>query len=109
MITIYGASDDLVEVEGCEGADQFYVLGSAKEGEVCWRANLVGPGATEQMAVGAIYNGCWHLVVGQPLEDVLFPEWPLTITQHESGYSVLLSIDAPAGTRLDDVWPKAED
>jgi hypothetical protein len=34
MITIYGASDDLVEVEGCEGADEFNVYG---DGKLMWR------------------------------------------------------------------------
>ena len=47
MITIYGASDDLVEVEGCKGA-----------GEFCtddWQGELVAPDGS-QMRVYARYD-----------------------------------------------------
>lgn len=107
MITIYGASDDLVEVDGCEGADEFGSYGY--EGTaVHWRGDFIAPGGgtiPEQLRVYAIYDGCWHFSLGQVLEDVPLPPWPATFTQHERGDSVLLSIDAPPGTRLDNVWP----
>jgi hypothetical protein len=101
MITIYGASDDLVEVDGCEGADEFNTEHFV--------ANLVGPGAIDQMTVTCWFapNGCWYVGVGQVDEDVQLPAWPVSITQAPAmnpanpGYSALLSIDAPAGTRLD--------
>jgi hypothetical protein len=109
MITIYGASDDLVEVDGCEGADEFGAYGS-KANEVNWHGDLVAPGtgAAEQMRVTAIYDGCWHFAIGQVDEDVPLPPWGTGIGQHpEVSYSALLSIDAPAGTRLTNIWPAA--
>lgn len=109
MITIYGASDDLVEVGGCEGADEF---GAGVDGR--WQADLVAPGGTEQMRVHCWYDdgGCWQVGVGQVLEEVQLPAWPVSITQAPAmntgnpGYSALLTIDAPEGTRLENVSPQ---
>lgn len=110
MITIYGASDDLVEVDGCEGADEFGSYGY--EGTaVHWRGDFIAPGGgtiPEQLRVYAIYDGCWHFSVGQVDENVKFPPWFITIRQDlrdESECSVVLAIDAPPGTRLDNIWP----
>jgi hypothetical protein len=96
-ITIYGTNDELIEVEGCEGADEFH--GTE------WSADIVGPGAIEQMHVTVWFpdNGCWQVGVGQVDEAIQLPLWPVTISQHESGYSALLTIEAPAGTRLDNI------
>jgi hypothetical protein len=113
MITIYGYSDDLVEVEGCEGADEF---GPGSDDR--WQGDLVAPGGTEQMRVHCWFDadGCWQVGVGQPIEDCQLPAWPITITQKphamqaqtgQLGYSAQLSIDAPEGTRLTNVQPKA--
>jgi hypothetical protein len=107
MITIYGASDDLVEVGGCEGAGEF--------GTDCWQGDLIAPeGANSptfprgQMRVHCWYDddGCWQVGLGQVNEDAPLPSWPVTITQAAAmnpdnpGYSALLTIDAPEGTRL---------
>lgn len=111
---IYGASDDLVEVDGCEGADEFNVYGG--DGKVIWQGDFVGAGATEQVRVYAIYDGCWHFSVGQVDEDVKLPRWPIRFEQGDEdwgslkagpGYSVVLLIDAPAGVRLTNVKPEA--
>lgn len=99
MITIYGASDDLVEVEGCEGADEF----NADD----WFGDLIAPDGS-RMRVVAEYkaHGCWLVGVVQVDEKYQLPGWPVTITQAPAmnpdnpGYSVLLSIDAPEGTKL---------
>lgn len=109
MITIYGASDDLVEVEGCEGADEFYAA-SVKDGEVCWHGRLIAldGDVREQLCVRAIFDGCWHFAVGQVDESLPLPAWPLTFrqgTKEEAEYSVVLAVDAPEGTRLIDIWP----
>jgi hypothetical protein len=108
MITIYGASDDLVEVEGCEGADEFCTDS--------WQADLVLD-AANQMRVWCWYDidGCWQVGVGQTDESVQFPAWPITITQAPAmnpanpGYSVLLSIDAPEDTKLVNIKPEREE
>lgn len=107
MITIYGASDDCVEVEGCEGADEFYTPGQG-----AWQGDLVAPGGTEQLRVRAEYDpdgsGCWVISVSQTDESVPFPAWGTSVEQHPSGYSTLVSIDAPAGTRLTNVKPEPQ-
>jgi hypothetical protein len=114
MITIYGASDDLVEVEGCIGADKFGVYG---DGKLLWRGDLVSPDEGK-LRVHAIYDGCWHFAVGQADEDIPIPPWPVSFTQGGLApaapgdeadpyprYSVVLRIDAPEGTQLRNLWP----
>jgi len=109
-ITIYGASDDLVEVEGCEGDGEF-----SPDSVDRWQGDLVAPGAAEQMRVHCWYDGCWQVGLGQTIEDVQLPPWPVTITQAPAinpatpGYSALLTIDAPEGTRLTNVKPEPEE
>ncbi len=95
-ITIYGASDDLIEVAGCKGADEFNAYGNAL---AMWGGDLIAPDGT-QLRVYAIYDGCWHFSVGQVDEDVRLPSWPVAIEQEERGYSTRLRIEAPDGTRL---------
>lgn len=101
-IKIYGASDDLVEVEGCKGADEF---NSYERGPLMWRGELLGP-TGNPMRIHAIFEGCWSFAVGQCDEELPMPDWPIRITQHDDPrYSVLLEIDAPEGTELVNVWP----
>ncbi len=115
MITIYGYSDDLVEGEGCEGADEF-----SPDKNDRWQGDLVGPDPTQQLRVHCWFDddGCWQVGVGQPLEECQMPPWPLTITQRphtmqartgQLGYSLQLNIDAPEGTRLTSVRPSDEE
>lgn len=107
MIRFYGASDDLIEVEGCEGADEF---NSYEKGPVMWRGDLVAPGGTDQVRVHALYDGCWSFALGQVMDGHPLPEWPVTVRQHtNTDYSTLVEIDAPEGTRLANTWPSAEE
>ncbi len=100
-----GASDDLIEVEGCEGADEF---NSYERGRAVWHGELFD--GTDMMRIHAIYDGCWSFAVGQCDESEPLPNWPVRIGQHDDpGYSTLLEIDAPVGTRLVNVWPVRED
>lgn len=110
LIVIFGVTDDLVEVSGCEGADEFDVGLAGR-----WQADLVAPGGTEQMRVHCWYDdGCWQVGVGQVLEECQLPLWPVSIAQAPAmnpanpGYSAMLSIDAPEGTRLENIRPKPE-
>ncbi|WP_166344978.1 hypothetical protein [Phytoactinopolyspora limicola] len=101
-ILIYGASDDLVEVQGCRGAEEFSHYDQGP-----WRADLIAPNG-EQMRVHVLFDGCWHVAVGQVDEDVPLPQWPLRFEQGQRGdgspgYSVVLCVDAPDGTRLTNV------
>jgi hypothetical protein len=115
MITIYGFSDDLVEVEGCEGAGEF-----SGDGNDRWQGDLVGPDVKEQLRVHCWFDddGCWQVGAGQTIEDCQMPPWPVTITQKphamhdrtgQLGYSLQLNIDAPRGTRLTNVKPARDD
>lgn len=107
MITIYGASDDLVKVDGCEGAGEFSAYDD-------WAADLIAPDGSRVRAYFRYEdNGCWSAGVGQASEEHQLPFWTLSITQAPAmnpgkpGYSALLTIDAPGGTRLARIHPKA--
>lgn len=102
-VTFYGASGDLVEVDGVEGADEF---GAYSSDPLRWHGDLIAPGGTDAMRVYAIYDGCWHFSVGQADEIAPFPEWPVRIRQHtHKDHSVRLEIDVPDGTRLTNIHP----
>lgn len=116
MITIYGHSDDLVEVDGAVGAspEEFDVYSATK---LKWRADFIAPSddlAADRLRVYALYDGCWHFSVGQVDEDHQLPPWPVAIQQKVAmspdnpGYSVLLAIDAPEGTRIRNIWPAVD-
>lgn len=100
MIRIYGASDDLVEFEGCKAADEIgrydkdvhFVIGDPE----------AKPGRDASgLRVWMHYSdlGVWAASVLQLEEDVPIP-WPVTIRTGEPsrGYSVIVEIDAPKDT-----------
>lgn len=90
----YGASDDLIEVTGVKGGDEFNAYGS-KDG-IHAKFNLGG-----KMRIYAIYDGCWMFAIGQVDEDILLPDWPITITQsREVPYSTQLEIVVPDDVKL---------
>lgn len=98
-ITVYGASDDLVEVARCDGADEF--------NSDDWMGDLIAPdGSPMRLYARYEVTGCWSVGVSQVTEEFQLPGWPVTITQAPAmnpdnpGYSVLLTVDAPEGTRL---------
>lgn len=97
-ITIYGTSDDLVEVEiqgeyGQEGVE----LDAYDRGQtIC----LTIPDETG-MRVYAEYSptdlggGVWMIGVAQLGEDKPIPDWPIRYLTAENGYSPALVIEAP--------------
>ncbi len=90
----YGASDDLIEIEGVKGADEFGAYNSSS-GNVVNATFILGA-----IAVYAIYGegGTWAFAVGRIDEDVPLPNWPIRLrqgTEEESTYSVVLEIDVP--------------
>lgn len=95
-ILIYGASDDLVEVVGCDGADEFSAY------DQVWRADLVGPDGA--MRLHALYDSCWHIAVGQVDDGAPLPEWPCRLARPGlrgvPPYSTGLIVEAPEGTKL---------
>lgn len=83
-LKFYGASDDLFE---CEGA--------IRE-EICVYSN---PGvyhvkSTEgEVLITACYTqeGCWAIGLAQVSKESIIPAWPASFSQHERGYSVVLT------------------
>ncbi|EOD9926509.1 hypothetical protein PAG72_23955 [Klebsiella pneumoniae] len=92
-LKFYGASDDLFE---CDGA--------IRE-EICMYSN---PGVYHlkssegEMLIIACYTdeGCWAIGVGQVNEETHLPAWPASYSQHERGYSVVLTLQVPDDTEL---------
>lgn len=78
-VTIYGASDDCIEIDGCKGADEFY----ANAGDVAGCFDFVSQSTMGRMRVYAIYDGCWHFSFGQGEEGDTDPQWLITTTWEE--------------------------
>lgn len=95
ILKFYGASDDLFEVEGaireeigCFDKPGVYHLKSA-EGEILVVAHY-----------GIGNAAAWSVGLCQVDEGVPVPAWPVTYSMHESGYSVLLTMEVPDDTHL---------
>lgn len=90
----YGVSDDLVEVEGVKGADEFGVYATESRYRGCW--NLGG-----RLRVHAVYDGCWSFAVGQVDESIPLPDWPVRLKWPGGrGYSTRLEIDVPDDVKV---------
>ena len=112
-VKIHGSSDDLVDVTGCVGADEFdcYQSGPLTPGPLMWRGDLMAPDGSG-MRVYGIYDGCWHFSVGKVSEDVPLSTWPIRFPTDDlpNYYTTVLAIDAPEGTMITNIWPtKAKD
>lgn len=106
-IRIYGASDDLIEVEGDGITDEF---NSYEKGHAMWRGDLRAPDG-DVLRAHAVFSddGCWSIALGQAYEATPLPTWPVTIARHpQMSYSTMVEIDAPQGTVLENVWPGGE-
>jgi len=99
-LRMYGHSDDLVEVEGIAGADEYSATG--------WRDiasaatfRLLGP--EHSCRIHAIYDdrGCWSFAVAPFEEGCQLPPWPVRLSLSERGHSTVLEMDVPTGTRID--------
>lgn len=98
-ITIHGASDDLVEIDGdVEGADEYGVGLSGH-----WEGVIDAPGGdTARLYVDYRSTGTWTVALGQYEEDYSLPDWPTTTTvdTNRCPYSVLMTIELPEGSRI---------
>lgn len=92
MIKVYGASDDLVEIEG----DVRDEIGSTGGGQVIIGDEAGGIRIVAKYAV-AKGIGVWRLGVEPIDEDVPVP-WPVRVEQTERGYSLAVIVDCPPGT-----------
>ena len=104
-INIYGASDDLIEVEGAHtNVDE---EGNETDGEFdAYGGSNVIVGfldIAKRVRVACIYNGVWsfapgaHFANAHTADDESLPVgWSFRITQHpQVGYSALLEITLP--------------
>ncbi len=94
-ILISGSSDDLVEIEGVEGADEFS-LGTGDG----WTGILEAPnGETALVYVDYRPGGTWTVALGQFEEDYKLPAWPQSFVA-DGGYSVVATVEVPDGTTI---------
>jgi hypothetical protein len=81
-LTIYGASDDLIEIEGdVKGADEY----PAED------ATFVIGG----LEVRVTFDGEWWIACKPVDEDFAIACENIVLTQHEKGYSMQLDMDVP--------------
>ena len=92
-LRIYGASDDLVEIEGAVDAE-------INTGEPCaiQIGDRSGLCTLVVMAYGDMGEAVWTAKVAPLDEDI--PMHEVRLGLHSSGYSVLVEIDVPQGTRI---------
>jgi hypothetical protein len=103
MLRIYGASDDLVELDGivydelgAYNSHRVITVGDDKGG-----LRVIAEYAPKHIKTGA---GVWRLSVEPIEEDVPCP-WPVRV--EVKGYSTHIVIDCPEGTPV--TWEKDED
>lgn len=105
MIRIYGASDDLVEVEadGPDRGDEY----DAGAGGVCLLVGTEDAGVRVHMIYGA--RGTWKATIDLVDDQKPIP-WPVRVENapvngtNEGPYSVMACIDCPIGTPWKKVW-----
>lgn len=108
IVTFSGASDDLVEVDGCKGADEFNCYQSGS-GPIHWVGELRW--GDDSLRVIALYDGMWSFAVartpdGHDGDGLDLPEWSVSITNSsECAYSTRLAVEAPADVRLEQIYP----
>jgi hypothetical protein len=95
-IRFYGASDDLLEIEGAITEEVSDVNGRIE-------VMLTGPEYGAMFIVAEFSpGGVWMLGCSQADEDHPLP-WPVRVVPGDTGtchYSVVLVVDAPAGAEL---------
>lgn len=101
-VTFYGSSDDLVEIDGIKGADEFNVYEQINAFEVI--TGVIGE--ETGLRVLAIYDndGTWSFAVALLGEGIELPDWEMELlspNQHEmNNYSTMLSIEVPDDARV---------
>lgn len=107
FVTFYGASDDLIEVEGAlKGCDEYN--GEKARFQVC--------GLIVTVEFGSTTNGCWSVTVGQVAEgsggDARVVSLAPRVRDYgpdagEVGYSMALTLEVPAGEPVRLLEPEA--
>jgi len=105
IISVYGASDDAVVVKGCTGDGEY----DTYEYQLVWRGDFTAPSGQTLRVHGLFTDGAWSFATGPADGTAPMPNWPIRTIPHPARtYTALLLIDAPAGTRLENVWPAYE-
>lgn len=104
-----GGSDDLVDITGCEGADEFNVHpGSGPVGYAGTWA-VVDPETNDGIRVHAFFDrqGVWSFAVAQMEDEDPIPPWEITILQSDDGrpddpryYSTQVVIRSPGRLKV---------
>lgn len=92
MMRIYGVSDDLVEIEGVDGGDEYGAFDRVTRIEI-------GDRESGGLIVEMEYreNGCWAATAIPLADDVAIP-WPVRVVLGGRGYSAQIEIDCQRDT-----------
>ena len=94
-LTVYGASDDLIEFEGIKGCDEFMAYG-----DIGIMGEFIVTGDGDQLRIIAIYDGCWSFAIAPVDEDIPLPSWPVKYSLNDRGYSTFMEIEVPDNSTL---------
>jgi len=113
-ITMYGASDDLVEINGGAWYDGGWTAGDEEYGAFDGLDMFALDEAdVPRLRVSAIYSrsGCWGFAVGLLDEERPWPDgWEATIRQSK-GHSTVLVLSGPdlKGIITEDTWEERQE
>lgn len=98
-LKIYGASDDLVEVEGAL-RDEFNADSNSR-----WVGEVIAPNGDGLLVTAAyLHAGVWALGVGPTDEGAFLPAWDIRVTNcDDNDYSAMLVITVPDATVIREV------
>ena len=106
-ITIYGASDDLIEIEGSTLPEPDEFSPAPKNPGV---VKIEDPdGGRLLVFVQYAANNlspCWMIGLSQVDDEDLLPHWPIRWSITERGYSMKLEIDLPDGSVITKELPR---
>jgi len=97
VLTVFGSSDDLIELDGIEGADEF------NDTSGTWTGVIEAPdGDTALLYVDYRNNGTWTVALGLWEEDYTLPAWPVEVVSGTefNSYTTLAKITVPDGTTV---------
>lgn len=118
-IKIYGASDDLFEIDTDHRKDEPDEIGcyDAPAAVKITADGEMGGGSNGLIVFGLYAPGsiaaCWAVGISQLDEDVPLPTWPMTwgtwnrAGDDRVGYSVMLTIEAPDNAKIEQVLPES--
>lgn len=99
LVTIFGASDDLIEASGIPGADEFGAY--IRMNNVCnGIIHIINEEPLEQMFVHCYYStrGCWHFAPAIVNEGKPLPLWRMEFSYDPNianVYSTIMTIEVP--------------